>query len=141
MRYELAWMGISAMKKQILGLVGCLAIVALVGCSSSASVTGMVTASGETVNGGSLVFQPVEEGVKPAIGKIASDGAYKLQTAGDSGVVPGQYKVVYMPPDQHEDEMGRPIGKPIKWRQYQAPGEPVTVESNENTIAIELVKR
>ena len=129
------------MRQKLLGLVSAIALVTLVGCGGSASVTGVVTANGETVDGGSIVFKPIEAGIKPALGKIGADGSYMLQVAGGDGVAPGNYQVIYMPPDQKEDESGRAIGPPIKWRAFQAPREPVTVEATENNIAIELSKR
>lgn len=128
------------MKNWTTGLFGVLALAALTGCGASASVTGMVTAGGEKVNGGSIVFRPMSEGVKPAIGKINPDGAYSLVTAGNGGVEPGEYKVMYMPPDQNEDEAGRAIGPPIKWRKFRAPTSPVNVGSGENDIPITLEK-
>lgn len=123
------------------GVWGVAVLTAFVGCGANGTVTGMVTANGETVDSGSLVFQPVETGVKPAIGYIGNDGSYAMRTAGDEGLTPGEYRVLYMPPDQREDENGRPIGKPPKWRSYQGPAETVNVESYENTIPVELEKR
>lgn len=128
------------MKNWITGIFGALAIAALTGCGSSANVTGMVTAGGEAVNGGSVVFRPLSDGVKPAIGKINADGGYALVTAGNSGVQPGEYQVMYMPPDQKEDESGRAVGPPIKWRKFRAPAEPVNVGAGENDIPIALEK-
>ena len=128
------------MKMWTTGIFGVLALAALTGCGANASVTGMVTAGGETVNGGSVVFRPLTDGVKPAIGKINADGGYSLVTAGNDGVQPGEYQVMYMPPDQKEDEEGRAIGPPIKWRKFRAPAEPVNVDSGENDIPITLEK-
>ena len=128
------------MKNWISGLFGVLALAALTGCGAKSSVTGMVTAGGETVDGGSLVFRPMADGVKPAIGKINADGGYALVTAGNDGVTPGEYQVMYMPPDQKEDEAGRAIGPPIKWRKFRAPESPVKVDSGENDIPITLEK-
>jgi len=128
------------MKTWGIGFLGVLAIAALTGCGASGNVSGMVTAEGETVDGGSIVFRPLTEGVKPAIGKINSDGGYSLVTAGNDGVKPGEYQVLYMPPDQKEDESGRAIGPPIKWRKFRAPSSPVSVDSGENDIPITLEK-
>lgn len=123
------------------GLLGTAVLATCVGCGANGTVTGMVTAGGEAVDAGSIVFQPVDVGVKPAMGRIGSNGAYDMRTAGDEGLVPGEYRVLYMPPDQREDERGRPVGKPSKWRAYQGPSETVNVESNENQISVELQKR
>ncbi|WP_146429203.1 hypothetical protein [Blastopirellula retiformator] len=123
------------------GMLGVAVLVTFVGCGANGTVTGMVTAGGEPVEAGSIVFQPVDVGVKPALGRIGSDGAYDMRTAGDEGLVPGEYRVLYMPPDQREDENGRPLGKPSKWRSYQGPAETVNVESYENEIPVELQKR
>ncbi|MHC2066461.1 hypothetical protein ACYFX5_03230 [Bremerella sp. T1] len=128
------------MKSLALNLLGVFSLVVFVGCGANASVNGMVTADGETVDGGSVVFRPVKDGIKPAIGKISADGGYELVTAGNDGVTPGEYQVLYMPPDQKEDEAGRPIGKPIKWRKYRASSERVSVASGENDIPISLEK-
>ncbi|MEW4564598.1 hypothetical protein AB1K70_18805 [Bremerella sp. JC770] len=128
------------MKSWGIGILGVLAIAAFTGCGASGSVSGMVTAEGETVNGGSIVFRPMAEGVKPAIGKIDGEGGYSLVTAGNDGVKPGEYQVMYMPPRQKEDEAGRPIGPPIKWRKFRGPSETVSVESGENDIQISLEK-
>lgn len=128
------------MKNWTLVILGGLALSALVGCGSSASVSGMVTAGGETVDGGSIIFRPLADGVKPAIGKINADGGYSLVTAGNGGVQPGEYQVMYMPPDQREDEAGQAIGPPIKWRKFRAPSSPVNVDSGENDIPITLEK-
>ncbi|QDU75551.1 hypothetical protein Pan97_25840 [Bremerella volcania] len=128
------------MKSWTMGIIGVLALTALAGCNSNASVTGMVTAGGETVDGGSIVFRPLAEGVKPAIGKINADGGYSLVTAGNGGVQPGEYQVMYMPPDQKEDEAGRALGPPVKWRKFRAPSSPVSVDSGENDIPITLEK-
>ncbi|MFN3148710.1 hypothetical protein [Bremerella sp.] len=128
------------MKNWTIVLFGGLALSALVGCGSNASVSGMVTAGGETVDGGSVIFRPLADGVKPAIGKINADGGYSLVTAGNGGVQPGEYQVMYMPPDQREDEAGRAIGPPIKWRKFRAPSSPVNVDSGENDISITLEK-
>lgn len=128
------------MKKWTMGIFGVLALAALTGCGVNGSVTGMVTAGGETVDGGSVVFRPLAEGVKPAIGKINADGGYSLVTAGNDGVKPGAYQVMYMPPDQKEDEAGRALGPPTKWRKFRAPSQAVNVESGENDIPITLEK-
>ncbi len=128
------------MNNWMTGIWGMLALALLTGCGSNASVSGMVTAGGESVDGGSIVFRPLSEGVKPALGKIDADGGYSLVTAGNSGVQPGEYQVMYMPPDQKEDEAGRAVGPPIKWRKFRAPQEPVHVEVGENDIAIALEK-
>ncbi|UUO07209.1 hypothetical protein M4951_02590 [Blastopirellula sp. J2-11] len=123
------------------GLWGIIALITFVGCGVNGSVTGIITANGETVDGGNIIFQPIEAGAKPAIGAVGSDGNYDLKTAGDEGLSPGEYRVIYTPPNQREDESGRPVGKLVKWRKFKAPSETVNVEAKENTIPIELVKQ
>lgn len=79
------------------------AAAVLAGCGSDAPTTipvsGTVTYNGEPVTVGKVMFRPitVAEGLpkRPAMGKLQSDGSYRLSTfARNDGAVPGEYHVV-----------------------------------------------
>lgn len=78
----------------ILGLVCC------VGCKKNAGyvkVTGKVTFEGAPLEGASLMFYSQEAGGESGGGKTGADGTYTVTSAGasegDSGLLPGTYKV------------------------------------------------
>jgi hypothetical protein len=84
------------------------ALAIAAGCGGPAyeydsTVTGKVTVDGELAKSGTVTFHPADEGGKPAIGHIHSDGSYSLRTGqGDLGeadggtVVSGDYIVTVM---------------------------------------------
>jgi hypothetical protein len=131
------------MRVWTIGLLGLVILVGFSGCQKVGTVSGTVTADGEPVNAGDLVFKPLDGNFRPAVSEISSDGSYELITAGGKGLSLGRYQVYYVEPVQREilDEEGRPIrSKQFKWAGWQGPEEPVVVEPNENRITVELVK-
>lgn len=66
----------------------------LVGCGSSCKPSGKVTLRGEPIAGAELIFRPVATPDAPIIGLSGSDGAYRLDYAGKSGVPTGKCRVV-----------------------------------------------
>ena len=133
------------------------------GCSSNpatATVTGKVTANGEPVTSGSLTFSPIggEEGSKPAIGVVKSDGSYTLSTyAPDDGAVVGSHRVNYISGSNEDVEEGEGYEEEETPAESEGEhdeadvveGDPyaglmpketqVTVEAGGSTINIELV--
>jgi hypothetical protein len=73
----------------------CVSAVICVGCGGSdlATVTGVVTLDGASINGGSVLFAPEVSGAL-AFGNISPDGSYELQSAGGEGLKPGAYIAV-----------------------------------------------
>lgn len=121
---------------EVLGLVAVLLL--FTGCEQVANVKGTVTGNGKAVEGGDIIFKPLATGVKPAAGPIDSDGSFVLKTAGNSGLVPGKYTVLFTAPLPVED--AESLGPPSPWRSWKAPAEPVVVEAGDNELSIELVK-
>lgn len=74
------------------GLLVLLVIAAMAsGCGDGANtypVRGTVTYEGETLDRGSVLFNPVDAELPPARATIQSDGTYELRAA------PGEYKIV-----------------------------------------------
>jgi hypothetical protein len=120
--------------------VACLA-AALVGCGSSADVEGKVSAGGQPVKGGTLVFSPVGGGSEPAVTQIQPEGTFKLP----SGTPPGRYKVAFTPPQQQLTDQQRTDPKykappPLYMNMVPNPAE-VEVKTGTNTIELQLVPR
>lgn len=113
-------------------------IILLSGCNQTATVKGKVTGDGKVVEGGDIIFRPLEPGVKPAAGSIQGDGTFELKTAGNAGLKPGEYEALYTAPLPKEDDQS--MGPPSPWRAWKAPSEPVVIEAGENDISVELVK-
>lgn len=119
-------------------LVVCLACLGWMGCSEPvAQVTGEVTVGGEPVTGGSVILQPLEEGKKPAAGNLDTSGKFTLLTSGGQPLAPGDYRVIYSPPDAFEPGSA-PDAR--KWKGLRGPQDPVTVDVGQNHVKIELVK-
>ncbi len=120
------------MSSRLVGFLSVVALVVFAGCGGgSASVTGKVTANGDPLTSGKVVFSPIGGGVKAAAGKIQNDGTYELKTAGDEGIWPAEYRVMYSPATPQEE---------AKWESWSISPEKVTVESGPNEIVIELTK-
>jgi len=108
----------------------CAAALTIVGCKKefpeTVAVRGAVSYQGKPVPKGTITFHPLhgEGGLyRPAVGVIASDGTYQLQSfrRGD-GIMPGEYVVVI------ESYEGGPTAeetnRPRKWlipEKYGAP--------------------
>lgn len=79
--------------------VALVALVALVGCSSSSgtkpvAVSGKVTYKGVPVPGAMVQFMPTSKEGEPASGRTDASGQYQLVSPkGAQGVPPGEYKV------------------------------------------------
>ncbi len=73
----------------------CLAISALLGCSSAEStVSGIVTLDGKPVDQGDVTFYPAQTGKgQAASGEITSGGKYTLQAGQTGGLPAGEYQV------------------------------------------------
>ena len=90
---------------QVLAL---LAVLANSGCGRSDRPTthpvhGTVTLDGEPVKFGAVRF--ISEGGRPAMGKIQSDGSYRLGTfEDDDGALPGSYRVSVMVREKGTEE-------------------------------------
>ncbi len=117
---------------RFVGLLGVFSLVLTTGCGGgSASVTGKLTASGEPVTSGKVVFSPIGGGVKPAAGTLQTDGTFELKTSGDEGVWPAQYKVVYSP---------APPGEEAQWERWTPSPETISIESGANDVLIEMIR-
>jgi len=123
----------------------------LVGCSGGrAKVQGKVTANGEPVNGGTLIFSPVASGNdktpgKPASAEIKADGTYSLGTdrPGD-GAAAGRYRVTFTPPQQEltEEQRTNPKYKAPPPRYVGLSPKETEVEVKKGTsVDVELVGR
>ena len=130
-------------------LLGLATLAALAGCSGNrVQVSGTVTAKGERVKGGTLVFSPVgadpNQTARAATAAVQPDGTFSLGTnsPGD-GAPPGRYRVSYTPPAQELTEQQRSDPK------YTAPPPPylglapkqaeVEIPPGGGTLTIELV--
>ncbi len=91
---------------RVFGLLLVVLSLQLVGCGGGnlAKVTGNVTANGQPVTEGTLLFSPVagsagSEGALPATAEIQSDGTFTVGTEnpGDGAAV-GKHRVSYTPP-------------------------------------------
>lgn len=121
-------------------LCSLLMIVLFAGCEETANLTGKVTGGGSVVDGGNIIFKPVESGIKPAAGQIQADGTFVLKTAGNNALVPGSYNVLFTAPLPLENGDAE-SSPPSQWRSWQAPDEPVVVEPGDNNVAIELIEK
>ncbi len=108
-------------------------LVALAGCGEgipdTVRVRGRVTYQGKPLSQGTITFHPAappgEQLYRPAVGVLAEDGTYQLQTFrhGD-GIMPGEYAVVI------EGDEGGPTAedpdRPQKWLIPHKYGNPAT---------------
>jgi hypothetical protein len=120
------------------------------GCSSheleTAKVHGTVTLDGQPLETGLIFFQP-EQG-RMAVGKIQSDGSYKLFTYeknGDDGAIVGRHRVSVVPPIAEGEFDAIPAMKqPIPAR-YQSAGtsklEFLVEAGKDNVFDIKLSER
>jgi hypothetical protein len=76
-------------------------VLAFVGCSNPDSkyskVEGTVTLDGQPVEGVTVTFYPVEQGLEGAVGRTNASGQFSLTSTGalqgGTGVLPGEYRV------------------------------------------------
>ena len=132
------------------GLLSLVSLVSLLGCGAAsddlptAKVTGKVTADGEPVTGGDLIFVPIGKG-KNAAGTVGSDGSFTLTTyIKDDGAIVGKHQVTFTPASVA-------VAAPAAGGHTPTPASPyaglvpeeaeITISAGENSIDIELVKR
>lgn len=110
-----------------------IALVTVVGCGErlpdTIRVRGRVTYQGKPLSEGTIAFHPAgppgRQLYRPAVGVLAEDGTYQLQSFrhGD-GIMPGEYAVVI------ESYASRPTAedsdRPLKWWIPQKYGNPAT---------------
>jgi hypothetical protein len=106
------------------GFLALTACCYLVGCNgsnpSTSPVSGVVTLDGKAVEGASVVFNPVDPALRPAMGITDAQGKYVLGTfKADDGAMPGQYKVTVTKywseaGDSPYDKPAEPEAKPAK---------------------------
>ncbi|MEW4563161.1 hypothetical protein AB1K70_11580 [Bremerella sp. JC770] len=129
------------MSTKLFGIVAATTLLMVCGCTKPSSVSGTVTADGEKVTEGLVLFQPESNsGKKPAAGEIQPDGTYEVRTAGNELLSAGNYKVLFTPPDTLEDETGQAIVV-SEWNSWQAEDKLVQVSEGQNKIAIKLEKK
>lgn len=132
---------------------GAALFVGLAGCTpvgdayKVAPVRGTVTANGEPVKGGSILFRPTtnvagESGVsgKPASGMVGDDGTFVLSTYGDNdGAVVGKHAVAYTPfskgAETYDDKP-----EPSPYLGMVPKEKEVEIKPGQNDITVELVK-
>jgi len=73
-------------------------LIALAGCGGGLGklepVEGKISVGGQPLTAGDVTFHPEDAKLKATIvGKVGSDGAYKMTTNGKPGVPKGKYKV------------------------------------------------
>lgn len=124
--------------------------LSLAGCGGTGGapkgkVSGKVTANGQPVTEGSLVFAPLGNVQSTAArGKVNSDGTYVLGTdAADDGAAIGSHVVVYnAPSDQQADWDGYGTPPPVKSSPFKFMKPNVTeveVKAGNNEIDIQLI--
>lgn len=130
--------------KDCLGIVAAGLMLAMVGCGGNpASVSGVVTLDGQSLDRGKVSFTPVSGGLK-AIGVIQADGSYVLSTNRESGLQIGEYLVTVtaLEPSVPDPNGGPPRpGKHITPRHYSnvnKSGLRFSVEKGSNSIDLEL---
>lgn len=128
------------------------AAAVMVGCGGGADtkpvgkVSGKVTAGGQPVTGGELLFSPSATAGNSMPGKagravIKSDGTYSVSTYGDGdGAVVGTHTVSFMAPPPETDEHGQVKGE-AKFGGLTPSAATYEVKSGSNTIDIELVAK
>jgi hypothetical protein len=128
----------------LLLLAVCLATAVGCGGKFDARVSGTVTLDGDTLERGTVVFNPTSSGPS-AYGRIESDGTYTLKVGADPTLPPGDYIVTVAAnePSAPPTTPGAPPipGPPItpaKYRNKQTSDLKKTVEKGKNTIDLEL---
>jgi len=132
-------------------------LLALCGCGPSGPATaptrGVVTVDGMPLDGGQVMFWPVDGG-RPAGSKIAADGTYVLQTfeAGD-GAVLGEHQVTVKSfaetsgPASFEEEIRGGLATPaeakipLRYAVEATSGLTATVVEGENEVNLELTSQ
>jgi hypothetical protein len=107
-----------------------------------APVRGRVTAQGQPVTEGQIMFAPVADAKtgaypgKAAFGQIDKDGKFELSTNGDKdGAVIGRHEVTYLPvPSQAEEDEDRPAAFIVSQQDTQK-----EVTTGKNEINFELI--
>jgi len=94
-------------------------------------VTGRVTYSGRPLNG-AIIYLVSESGKDSAVGKLGSDGSFRLQTArGDVGAFPGLYHAFL-----YSRKGGTPV--PAKFRDLRTSGLEIEITSGWSDLSIDL---
>ncbi|MEX2169903.1 MAG: hypothetical protein WD851_11380 [Pirellulales bacterium] len=125
--------------------VGIMFIGLLTGCNShEAQVYGTVSFNGETLDKGTVRFEPTAGGA-PAYSQVESDGSYELRTGREVGLQAGEYQATVVALEEADPNWAGPgpppPGKPITPRWYQnlqTSGLKYTVEPGGNEIDIDL---
>lgn len=135
---------------RVFGLLLVVLSLQLVGCGGGnlAQVTGKVTANGQPVTEGTLLFSPIAgstegEGAIPATAEIQSDGTFTVSTEkpGDGAAV-GKHRISYTPPIPEAPDWDGYGKKPEVPKSPFAGFTPTTAEveikSGANELTIEL---
>ena len=124
----------------------CLVLIVMplvvVGCSKKYDtypVQGSVKfTDGVPLAGAYVTFEAADRSLR-ANAVADSQGRFKLSTTGKSdGAVPGDYRVVVLPPYHDPDSSSRSTAVPSKYRSYDTSGLKFSIAATENQIDIVL---
>jgi len=127
---------------RFLVLSACALTLCLAGCgeegAGTATVSGKVTANGEKVNAGTLMFSPVAGGVQPVGAPIKEDGTYTVSGAGA-----GKNKVsfAWKTPDApvvKPGEVGTGLPPSSPYQGFKVKTADVELKGGANTVDVEL---
>ncbi len=112
---------------------------------SLAPVYGTVTYQGKPLSHGEVVFTPIEGTVGPqAVGHIQSNGAFRVQTANQSGAIVGQHRITVHCREEGTEEQRRDMNFipksliPAKYSNANTSDLRHEVRSGDNEVPIEL---
>ena len=138
------------MRRRLVAVAGCGAIVVISGCSGAydAGVSGKVTIDGRVVPNGTVAFQPVAGG-PAAYARIEESGEYVIKTGREAGLPAGEYQVTVTASEpsavlQTEKGGPPPPGKaitPAWYRTKDTSGLKFTVNPGSNEINLELTSQ
>jgi hypothetical protein len=91
--------------------------------------------------GGMVELRPVAGGIEGARGDIAPDGGFRLVTPPYSGMFPGDYQALVVPPWDvlTEKELPSPIAR--KYERFDSSGLQFTVQPAENVFEVKVERR
>jgi hypothetical protein len=135
-----------SIRRELLWMMGLLVATAT-GCGGAydATVSGMVTLDGKSVNRGTVAFHPTAGG-PAAYARVSDDGSYYVRTGREEGLPAGEYVATIVanePPAESHTKLGGPPppGKPITppwYRTTKTSGLQFKVEPGDNEFNLEL---